>query len=492
MAAAAMRASPNMANGGSSPHSTNGSRRAGSRKYNSAAPAPDTGYDDDLDYGQSDTKSSYQRSLRNAMPGHKGRSFSARAGDQSANLNYTTRKPAPGMPPDNAEESTTPRGLPPAEYTSEPTATMQSGENTPRSASISLGQPSPLSRSNTTQSTAEKRHDWASDRSPLQKLEVTLTGISKEEKRARVQEAEMRLRERLARQKAERVEADSTAVIPLPKQMPEANPASRRPRTSGRRDINMEDVPRAATVSRQPEGMAMRHHRNASTNQQYPAIQRPGGHPYAQAEVAVPVSVRMSSVPRRSVTMSGPKPGPPGSSMAPTRSVSQSGPSNPVRAAPVAAGPPAGSMAPTRSVSQSGPSKPVRAAAVAAVAADAVRVETPPALRTALAAQESVESHRKPKREKQSVSFDMPPPTPPPVFEWRNAPVARLGASDFDFQHLDISRSKAWWEGGGSKDRRKSRALPKNYQTPAQKLTGKQYLAIESNERTWLKCIRRD
>jgi hypothetical protein len=73
------------------------------------------------------------------------------------------------------------------------------------------------------------------------------------------------------------------------------------------------------------------------------------------------------------------------------------------------------------------------------------------------------------------VSFDVPPPTPPPIFEWRNAPVARLGAADFDFQHLDIDRSKAWWEGGASADRRKSRALPKNYQTAAQKLTGKSY-----------------
>ena len=37
--------------------------------------------------------------------------------------------------------------------------------------------------------------DWAPDRSPLQKLEVTLNDISKEEKRARVEEAEMLLRE---------------------------------------------------------------------------------------------------------------------------------------------------------------------------------------------------------------------------------------------------------------------------------------------------------
>ncbi|KAJ5125488.1 hypothetical protein N7526_007665 [Penicillium atrosanguineum] len=437
-----MRASPDMANGGSNPHSTNGSRKAVSRKYNSAAP-DFAGYED-VAYELPETETPYQRSAQKATQGRKGRPFSVRAGDQpAADLNYTTRKPVPGMPPGSIEESTTPRGLPPAEYTSESNAAMQSEENAYPSAPISPGQPSPLSRSNTSQSTAEKRRDWAPDRSPLQKLEVTLNGISKEEKRARVQEAEMRLRERLARQKAEREKAESTAVVPPPSQKLENRVPSGRPRTSGRKDLILEDAPPDAPVPRQPEGIVMRHTRNVSTTPQYPAIQRPEGAQYAQADVAVPVSAKMGNVPRRSVTVSGPKSGPPG-----------------------------GRMPPTRSVSQSGPSKPVRVAAVATEATEAERVETPPALRTARAAQESVESHQKSKREKQTVSFDMPPPTPPPVFEWKNAPIARLGASDFDFQHLDINRSKAWWEGGASKDRRKSRALPKNYQTPAQKLTG--------------------
>ncbi|KAI8954902.1 hypothetical protein F4801DRAFT_412604 [Xylaria longipes] len=40
---------------------------------------------------------------------------------------------------------------------------------------------------------------WAADRSPLQKLELTLDGITKEEKRARVEAAERRARERAAR-----------------------------------------------------------------------------------------------------------------------------------------------------------------------------------------------------------------------------------------------------------------------------------------------------
>ena len=444
MAAAAMRASPDMANGRSDPQSTNGARR-GSRKYNPADPDI-TGYEEDMDREPSTAEVSYQRPAPKATPRQKGRSFSARAGNQpAANLNYTTRKPVPDMPPGISEESTTPRGLPPAEYNPELDAAIQSQENVHPPVPISPGQPSPLSRSNTTQSTAGKQRDWASDRSPLQKLEVTLNGISKEEKRARVQEAEMRLRERLARQKAEREKAESTAIVPPPSQMPETRAASGPPRKSEGKESTVGDIPRDAPMPRQPEGLAMRHNRDVSTKTQYPAIQRPEDAQFAQAEVAVPVSAQMGSVPRRSVTMSGPaaKPGP------------------------------AGGRTPNRSVSQSGPSKPVRSAAVAAVAAEAERVETPPAVRIARAAQESVESHQKPKREKQTVSFNVPPPTPPPVFEWKDSPAARLGAADFDFQHLDINRSKAWWEGGGTKDRRKSRALPKNYQTPAQKLTGK-------------------
>ncbi|ETI26248.1 hypothetical protein G647_03025 [Cladophialophora carrionii CBS 160.54] len=56
---------------------------------------------------------------------------------------------------------------------------------------------SAVSRSSAFRDEAQRR-DWAPDRSPLQKLEVTLNDISKEEKRARVQEAEMLLRDREA------------------------------------------------------------------------------------------------------------------------------------------------------------------------------------------------------------------------------------------------------------------------------------------------------
>ena len=53
----------------------------------------------------------------------------------------------------------------------------------------------PPKRSNTVRSSAGGQSDWASDRSPLQRLEVQLSDISKEEKRARVMQAEARLRD---------------------------------------------------------------------------------------------------------------------------------------------------------------------------------------------------------------------------------------------------------------------------------------------------------
>lgn len=56
---------------------------------------------------------------------------------------------------------------------------------------------------------------WAADRSPLQKLELTLDNITKEEKRARVEAAERRARERAARvsKSANAVDDDKTLLV---------------------------------------------------------------------------------------------------------------------------------------------------------------------------------------------------------------------------------------------------------------------------------------
>ena len=56
---------------------------------------------------------------------------------------------------------------------------------------------------------AQRRREWAPDRSPLQRLELTLDSITKEEKRARVEEAELVAREAKAGRGGERASQNS-------------------------------------------------------------------------------------------------------------------------------------------------------------------------------------------------------------------------------------------------------------------------------------------
>ncbi|KAJ5971971.1 uncharacterized protein N7479_001889 [Penicillium vulpinum] len=434
MAAMAMRGSPDIANGSSNPHIANGAPKTPGRRNRKKAPSTENEHEAEYD----DPKTPH--SGRDARPpGQLDRSFSARARNQpEGNLNYTTRKPVPPLTSELSEESTTPRGLPTAPYSPEPSAAMPE---------IHVQSPlsSPPTRSNTTRSVSasDSRREWASERSPLQKLEVTLTGISKEEKRARVQQAEIKARERIARKKAEQEKAELMAAMAREASAQRAQPENQPPpgaaRRNEQRDIPVGDGMRnghaGAPRQRQPESMPVRHNRAVSTNPRYPSIGHPEDPQYTRADVAVPSSARIGNVPRRSVTVSGPA------------------------AKPAFAS----NISHSRSMSQAAP-RPMQAPV-------ALRAETTGELLTApRAPQDSAESQTKPK--KQSVSFNVPPPTPPPIFEWRNAQPARLAVPDFDFQNFDMERSKAWWEGGGTNDRRKSRALPKNYKSPAQKLTG--------------------
>ncbi len=89
---------------------------------------------------------------------------------------------------------------------------------------------SAVSRSSALREDAHRR-DWAPDRSPLQKLEVTLNDINKEAKRARAQEAEMLLRERNASKLAGEVES--------PRQAPPAHKIA----ASSRRSASNRDLP---------------------------------------------------------------------------------------------------------------------------------------------------------------------------------------------------------------------------------------------------------
>ncbi|KIW87680.1 uncharacterized protein Z519_11654 [Cladophialophora bantiana CBS 173.52] len=110
---------------------------------------------------------------------------------------------------------------------------------------------SAVSRSSAFRDEAHRR-DWAPDRSPLQKLEVTLNDISKEEKRARVQEAEMLLRERESK--------PARGVVESPR---EAGPVSK-PAVSANRSAPKRERPADQEVPTLEDAVLVR---NLSTTQ---------------------------------------------------------------------------------------------------------------------------------------------------------------------------------------------------------------------------------
>ena len=107
------------------------------------------------------------------------------------------------------------------------------GTNTTRPKDLSLAT-SPQVRSATSRTSAASQADWAADRSPLQKLEVKLNDISKEEKRARVQEAEQQLRnsQALASSHFQNKPAQST----LPRVSSQRNAGSQRATKHGKQE----------------------------------------------------------------------------------------------------------------------------------------------------------------------------------------------------------------------------------------------------------------
>ena len=82
---------------------------------------------------------------------------------------------------------------------------------------------------------AERPTEWAPDRSPLQKLEVKLNDISKEEKRARVQEAEQRLRESKAA-----LAAHGTSTASIATRRAASNPVSSKSSAPGRASAQLQ------------------------------------------------------------------------------------------------------------------------------------------------------------------------------------------------------------------------------------------------------------
>ena len=342
-------------------------------------------------------------------------------------------------------------------------------------------QTTPVSRADTVRS-KEQRGDWASDRSPLQKLEVTLTGISKEEKRARVMEAELRLKERMERQKTgsnEHNQTSSSAQKPAGTTRKSAQPrAATSQKARPVRDA--QETNRSKEQQHLPENV---HREKPDTVHGREPSFRYAPVPAGELNYVKPSTaqaVAIGTAPRRAVSVSHRPQQQPQSTRPPNRNSIQEVPKravsqvDPVSVPPRKAVPgqvdtrgigqpraPYPDLRPDlRPVQQRASYTPGMYPTQDAMVSGAIQQ---PAGETA-----SSESTTQSKPKRQTVSFNVPPPTPPPLFEWKGAPVARLCLSDFEFQSLDVPRGKAWWEGGNG-NRRRSRGLPNTYQPPVQK-----------------------
>lgn len=370
-------------------------------------------------------------------------------------------------------------------------------------------------------SAKDQKHDWAHDRSPLQKLEVAFNGISKEEKRARAQEAEMKLKERMERGISESnnrgipaagrrniapAEAVSQKAMDLERAASNRRPKHGPPNVAreGSIQVAKNSVQIASDGKRfeRPHGRAL-----SLQSAEMPPSQQPQ---YARDNPLGP-TMRRGDVPRRSVTISK-QPGtngrrmPPetqnflGDSLAPRRAETQARqlpdpvtmrPTSIRRDQPIVLDSGDRQIERKQQPMHVGSHKPGTSAQPqqrGVYPEQGQLGQTAPAnigfeKRASYGVpgqhqgpQDGTSSQPKPKR--QTVSFNVPPPTPPPILEWKNAPVVRLDASDFDFQSFDLDRSKAWWEGGGTANRRQSRALPNQYQKPVQKPKGMVHIAL--------------
>lgn len=373
-------------------------------------------------------------------------------------------------------------------------------ESTPAPTNPTTSQQSTSTKSQ--QQQQQQRHSgWAPDRSPLQKLEVALDGISKEEKRARVLEAELRVKERLDRQAgpggdgSDSHESTGTGLAATPAAhtkrrsvgAPSISDQSSRSLYTPQ-GINPED--RSQDSQEKARREKVHAAQGESPSFRYAAVPRDDLR-YAKPSGGQPVATMGSTAPRRAVSVShhperlGTRPGKNRMSLqegaVPKRALSHAVPAAdipPRKPVPrqfddgqgsgkppsnlvsreLPGGPGSGPSAQQQGQQQGQGQGP--AAAMASGAVPPSIAKEPPTASSEWTGQ------TKPKRH--TVSFNVPPPTPPPLSDWKNAPVARLGLSDFEFQNFDLARSKAWW-GGGNGDRRRSRALPNNYQVPNQR-----------------------
>ncbi|KAL4910586.1 hypothetical protein BDW74DRAFT_141426 [Aspergillus multicolor] len=356
-----------------------------------------------------------------------------------------------------------------------------------------------LSRSDTLKSSTGEQHDWAYNRSPLQKLEVAIGGISKEEKRARALEAERRLRERMATATAKPAAtpepepsriATKSAVQQLAKEneAPVRRPSRKEPRQQENRGYERQenitlqqepDVTRPQTSRARAPAIHGSGERLLSQNQDAsnrpPSIRAVRGGSTARRPVSITHQLEKPRMSPHEPNQAQPRnnyviPHPEMTLQSPRANTAQ--PRSPTAGKPLTDAP---SRAPQSSSSPEQGRQDGRPFPAPAATVPSDKIPPPHEVRDSAESiiPESNENIQRPqtKSKRHTVSFDVPPPTPPPLSEWKTARTVRLGASDFDLQALDVDRNKAWWE-SGTRDRRQSRALPKNYQQPsAQKPT---------------------
>ncbi|KAI1938640.1 hypothetical protein LOZ66_003443 [Ophidiomyces ophidiicola] len=363
--------------------------------------------------------------------------------------------------------------------------------------------------------------DWAPARSPLQKLEVTLNDISKEEKRARIEEAEMLLKEAKAGRKNRLAVRDMRETpkvqeagqqkrdIPRPATLEDTS-ISRRTSSRNKESVQRRATaepskpePREALVDRdsddyQDEVVAQREliPNSAGDRRPFQPAQGNSKAPDMSFDQFMAGDVEYSSSQRQKIQPSANQ----------FRSQSLSTSKSPWMQAPQSAAPPSKAGAPVHRSNSKKLQKPMPRELMDRFAPEAstnvpiygaqehnyedspeTDVPTPraeiepetdikssirqkkvdpvyPSLATvstdgpsddldSAAGEKKTESRQK----RMSVTFAVPPPTPPPLDEWRSATVCRLPADHLNLHHFDAS--KAWWEGGGSGRRKRNQSI---------------------------------
>ncbi|EGE02989.1 hypothetical protein TEQG_02027 [Trichophyton equinum CBS 127.97] len=294
-------------------------------------------------------------------------------------------------------------------------ANLQSPSIQQNSASPNINSPphsqasveaSPVMRQNSQMAPRQKKtaKEWAPARSPLKKLELTLNDISKEEKRARIEEAEMLLREARAGLQGKTISRDAGGK-------PHLAPESARNKENAFKPSNIEEA-----------GLL----RSLSTKQKDKIRES------AQMELKKPDPDQVSDAQAGGFEYERTHP-PPGYDSPTSLNQPAKIPDNHHGQLPGAPLPKDNQIQQTRELFEP-PAGETCSGAIDSEASQAEDAKNGPS-----------------KKKHASVSFAVPPPTPPPVSEWMHAVVGRLCLTDFDLRVPDMDRD---WRGRGTRGTR--------------------------------------